>query len=479
MEMEPAQGRPVTGTSLISTAPAGREWQFAVMAGAILSVIFVMVMQFAAGAPNVLALFPLIAVVLVLAGSFELCLAAIVISLYVDVHFLYFSSAVVLSAVLAVSFVLTRRDIAWRRFANPMTVPILVYGLCIVPSFLNAARPDKSLIALWNVAAFLIVLYTVIAGLGTRGEIRKIAALYLALTCANGLLVIVLSVLGEKRPFGVPGMMYVDYAGLGVCVTVAMSAVSRGRSRRLLMLPALVIAIALILTETRSIWIASGITLAVLAGYLIVHPDLTGLPRRWVITAAATAALGIAALGTIVVSLNPRIEERAAQLTGGGADQIDQAGLAINSLISRAFIWDTARNAFLAHPYVGIGVYAFPYSSQHYSTLPKLLFNLYVKGNSPHQTHFAVLSETGLVGMAGYLVFLVAAVRCAFQSVRRAPGMRGRRFGFVAAIGLTYCFVSMGFTDAWLWGQGIVLLGLVMGLMLVNRRIGAAECSPA
>jgi O-antigen ligase len=466
-----AEGRQVTGTSLIRTTPVGREWQFAVIMGVILSVTFVMVMQVSGGAPNVVAIFPLIAVLLVLAGNFELSLAAIVVCLYVDVHFSHFSSAVVLSPLLAVSFLVKHRDIAWSEFANPMTIPILVYGLCIVPSILNAPQPEKSLFALWNVAAFLIVAYSVVAGLRTHSDIRNITGLYLALTCANGLLVIVLSILGERRSFGIPGIMYVDYAGLGVCVTVAMSVVSRGKLRSRLILLAFVITTALIFTETRSIWIASSITLAVLTGYLILHPDLAGLSRRRVMTAAATAALGIAALGTIVVSLNPRIEQRAAELTSGGTNDIDQSGLAINSLISRAYIWDTARNAFLAHPFVGIGVYAFPYSSQHYATIPKLLYNLYVKGNSPHQTYFAVLAETGVIGMVGYLVFLVAAVRCAFQSIRQASGVQGRNYGFVAAIGLTYCFVSMGFTDAWLWGQGIILLGLVMGLMLVNRKI--------
>ena len=82
-----------------------------------------------------------------------------------------------------------------------------------------------------------------------------------------------------------------------------------------------------------------------------------------------------------------------------------------------------------------------------------------------------MLSETGVVGMAGYIVFLIAALRSAFQTIRRSTGIQGKKYGLVAAIGLTYCFVSMGFTDAWLWGQGIILLGLVMGMMLANRRI--------
>jgi O-antigen ligase len=468
----------VTGESLIDTVSVARERLVAVIAGVILSVIFVLVLQFSGGALKALALFPLVAVLLLLAGNFELSLAAIVVCLYVDVHISFFSSAVALSALLGVSFFVTHRDIAWKEFANPMTAPILVYGLCIVPSFLNATQPDKSLIGLWNVAAFLIVLYTTFAGLRTYADMRRIAAVYLAVTCANGLIVIAQSMMGEKRPFGPAGIMFVDYAGLGTCITIAMSAVSRGKLRMLLVLLAGVITTALILTQTRNTWISSIMTLAILAGYLMTHPDIAGLSRKRLIGAAMIAVMGVALLGTIAVSLNPRVMQRAAELTGEGTNRVDQTGLPINSLISRYFIWDTALNAFRAHPFIGIGVYAFPYASRYYSTLPKLWYSLYVEGNSPHQTHLAVLSETGVIGMAGYLVFLVAAVRCAFQSIRRASGMQGRKYGLVAAIGLTYCFVSMGFTDAWLWGQGIILLGLVMGLMLVNRRISVPEYQP-
>jgi O-antigen ligase len=258
-----------------------------------------------------------------------------------------------------------------------------------------------------------------------------------------------------------------------------MGVVSRGKSRVYLLLLACVITIALILTQTRNTWISSTITLAVLAIYLMVRPELAELSRKRLLAGAAIVVLVVAVLGFVVVFLNPHVQERATELTGGKGGVVDQSGLTVTSLVSRYFIWDTARNAFLAHPYVGIGVYAFPYSSHQYSRLPEIWYTLYVEGNSPHQTQIAVLCETGLLGMAGYLVFMISALRVAFRTVRLAPDVEGRRYGFVAAIGVTYTFVSMAFTDAWLWGQGIVLLGLVMGLMLANRKIGLQEFQAA
>jgi O-antigen ligase len=477
--METAGHRRVTGKSLIGARPLTGEGKVAVSAGIILTVAFVFVVQVFGGALKPLSYFPLLAVLLIVAGNYLLALAAVVVCLYVDVHIAYYSSAVALSFFLVLSFIVTHRDIAWKGFASPLTAPILVYGLCIVPSFLNASKPDMSIVGLGNVAAFLVVLYTAGAGLKTHREIRQMAGLYLAVTFLNGLIVIALSAAGERRPFGVSGIMYVDYAALGVCMSVAMSAVSRGSTRVLLAFLACVITLALILTQTRNTWISAGITLTVLIMYLIMHPEIAGLSRKKLFAVAVAAIVGIAVLGAVVVSLNPNVARRATELTGGGMNPADQQGSQINSLVSRYLIWDTALHAFIAHPVVGIGAYAFPYSSRHYSTLPAEWYELYVEGNSPHETYIAVLAETGVVGMLGFLVFVVAALRCAYRSIALVPHAQGKRYGFVAAIGVTYCFVSMGFTDAWMWGQGIVLLGIVLAAMVANRRIGLAGAQPA
>jgi amino acid transporter len=62
-------------------------------------------------------------------------------------------------------------------------------------------------------------------------------------------------------------------------------------------------------------------------------------------------------------------------------------------------------------------------------------------------------------------------VRRAFTSITQARGEDGKRYALVAAIAVVYCTVSMLFTDAWLWGQLIVMLGMVLGVMLAIRKI--------
>jgi O-antigen ligase len=99
------------------------------------------------------------------------------------------------------------------------------------------------------------------------------------------------------------------------------------------------------------------------------------------------------------------------------------------------------------------------------------LYQRYVKGVSPHQTFIAVLTETGIVGAIGFGVFLVALLRLTFGGVRMARDRPAKARGLFVATAVLYCIVSMFFTDAWLWGQGIVLLGIVTGVMLAHRKM--------
>jgi O-antigen ligase len=173
--------------------------------------------------------------------------------------------------------------------------------------------------------------------------------------------------------------------------------------------------------------------------------------------------------------MNPKIENRAIQITKQSGYGIDQQGNVENSLGSRILIWDTAIRAFEAHPVFGIGVYSFRYSSYQYSQLPKFLYRKFVENLSVHQTHLAVLAETGLIGFLGFAVFIFTLLKLSFRAVRIARDEFGRRHALVAAVGVVYCTASMVVTDAWLWGQQIVLLGLVVGSMLAVRNIGNAE----
>jgi O-antigen ligase len=181
-----------------------------------------------------------------------------------------------------------------------------------------------------------------------------------------------------------------------------------------------------------------------------------------VVVIAAAVVIGV---GVMTAMANPDIGERAGQLTDASQHSISESGRAGSSLVTRALIWTTAWSAFQAHPWSGIGMFAFSYSSGSYRTIPRVLHDMYVRGLSPHQTHLAVLTETGMFGAVGFAFFMFACLRTAFRPFRGGHGHDTTREAVVAAGAMTYCFVSMFFTDAWLWGKGIVMLAIVVGIV--------------
>lgn len=451
-----------------------REHYGALGAAAFLSILYALIVSASGGQLEIAALFPLLAAFLLLLSHYWLAFFIVIASLFVDAHPWAFSPAVWCSFALGLAFLVRYHDVRWKEFENPLTLPILIYGVSIVPSLLNATRPLTSLFLLLNVVAFLIVLFVTVASVRSERSLRRVFMWFVGLVLINGLYQMFQLMTGVRRAFGFAGIMYVDYAGLGISVLVAVSLLARGRQRMVSFLLAIFLAASLVVTQTRSIWIASVLTLMILMSFLFFHPSLAGGSRRRILALGLVGALFLGGAGFAMIALNPRIEQRAAELTDKSRFDVGEAGQVGSSLVSRALIWDTALNAFKAHPIAGIGIYAFSYSSQEYYKVPRVLFDLYVAGVSPHQTHLSVLTETGLFGAAGFIFFVVSALRFAFRAIRLSQNERGRRYAVIGSVAVVYCTVSMFFTDAWLWGQGIVLLALVLGFMVANAKIDTA-----
>jgi len=451
--------------------PDPRERTLALVTGLLITAVFTAVAVLFGGKPAGLIAIPLVAVLLLLLTSFELTLIALAMVFFVKTYVWIFSSGVWFTVVVAAAFVLTRRDFKWKDLSHPLSASIAVYALCALPSLVNAVNPAMSTVRLFNVVAFLIVLYLTGAGLRSRDQIRRIVAAFLLLALVNGLDVIVGAVATGKRLYGFAGLMYVDYAGLAVSVTATMALFAHGIRRVLLLLLTLAITGALILTQTRSTWLATLGTLFFLGGYLVLHPDVVGATRKRLVVLLVAGSLGIVVTAAAVVAVNPKIEQRVANLEEGGSVEFDPNRAQGNSLITRMFIWDTAFRAFSEHPVIGIGVYGFAYVSRSYARMPWFLYEKYVAGMSPHQTHFAALVETGILGWLGLLVFLAGVMRFTIRAIRGVRGEQARHYALVGAVAVVYCLISMFFTDSWLWGQGIVLFGFVLGLVTANARV--------
>ncbi|MBK7256563.1 MAG: O-antigen ligase family protein [Ignavibacteriae bacterium] len=460
----------MTGMGDMAAVDMRREWRTMLIASVVFTAAFVGLVVLGGGRRESLLVLPLLAAGLIVIRDVERTVWALIVVLFIVYPISLYSSAVVFSALVAVSFLVTRR-FAWRSLRTPLTVPIVVYGLAVLPSLLNAGNPLRCIAFTYNVVAFLIALHVPYLLATSMPVVRRFTGIYLGMAVVNGIQLILMSLSTGRREYGFSGLMYGDYAGIAVNTAAVALMVSRGRSRMILGAVAAVVGVALIMTQTRNAWISAFVTLSFAVAYLIRSPELAGISRRHMIRYAGIGALALVLLVAGALALNPDLQGRAASIAESESVESGETLIVRNSLISRMMIWDAALNAFLAHPWAGVGVYGFAMASRQYSHLPAALYDFYVRDMSPHVAVFAVLSETGLLGFAGFLFFVGSLLRVALRSVRTARDLEGRRAAFIGLVAVVYIMVSMFFTDAWLWGQGIVLLGLIAGMVLAIHRM--------
>jgi O-antigen ligase len=145
--------------------------------------------------------------------------------------------------------------------------------------------------------------------------------------------------------------------------------------------------------------------------------------------------------------------------------------LVSNTLVSRLLIWHTAIKAFLYHPIIGIGAYCFRFDSKYYCAIPKIFYKAFVQDLGPHITYLAVLTETGIIGFLGFVLFLLSTIRMALKSVAMADTENQKYFSLGMLILQIYILFSMCMTDAWLWGQCGMLWGIILGVSWANYQI--------
>lgn len=464
--------------SLATVVPGNRTRELSIAAFAIVAVpmLYAVGLSWYGDSPYAIASLPAIAVGLLLIVSVEVSIVAVVAALFLPLSASWFSAAVWATIPLAFAVAWRLRDARSVDVATPLSRGVIVYGLCILPSLIIPPVPLASFTKLFNVAAFLIVVYGAAAWARRPSDIKRIALLYLSFAVLNGLHVILQSQIFQMRTFGFAGIMFVDLGGLGVVISMAAAASTRGRSRVLFLIIATLLGVALVYTQTRSIWLAVAVSLFILFVYLVRFPSVVGLTRGSFVRMSMLGGLLLVGSASAPLYLLPAVASRAAELLPSDANEpaLTETGRVSSSLVSRALIWGTAMNAFLARPVTGIGVYAFPFVSQQYSSLPPWLYRKFVRYLTPHQSIIAVASETGVIGLFGFLFFMTVAVRHAFAAVRSAIDEEHRRIAFVSASALTYICISMLVTDAWLWGQLIVLFGLVLGVVCANARMSPA-----
>jgi O-antigen ligase len=380
------------------------------------------------------------------------------------------STSVWLSAFIPFSAFICFRELKIADLNHPITFPLVIYLIVMIISLVNSIDLLFSLLLMYNMVVFIFIVYTSSFTLRDKKEVVSYLILFLILNLLNSFHVIAQGLISSKRAFGFAGIMFVDFVGIAITMNFILIITNQFRNYRIFLVISFIILIsALFITQTRNAWLSTFLSLFLALIFLVIKSKKFQLRKFFLILILAISTLILTSVFLFISSVNPEVTERTKETTNV-EEGVNKEGQVQNSLISRLLIWHTAYNAFVANPILGIGAYSFPVGSQQYYTIPKFLYDDYVKGLTPHVTYLAVAVETGAVGLITFLLFLITGLKFAYDGLKYSRTVDERKFSFLIYWPLVYIFISMFMTDAWLWGQGIVLWGIILGINLWNRK---------
>lgn len=389
----------------------------------------------------------------------------LILMLFVDLHY-GFSASGWFSFLFIASYFITHYSTPYANLKHPLTFPLLLFLIAVLPSMVNLAQWFPSVILLYNLIALFLVISIFGTTISSVKEIQRLLLFYLAIIATASVEALFETLITGKRSFGIAGIMFTDYSGIGVVVSFVFFVLGKGFQRLIYFLLFMLCSLGNITTQTRNSMFIAIACLFIIGIYLTVKAYDFKLSRRKVIVTWIGVITIIVLMFLSIQQINPDIIKRTGEVDSGKSLFFNDAGHPTGSIASRLLIWHTAVQAVAAHPFVGIGIYSFPYSSQYYRKIPKVLFDLYVRGRTPHVGYLSLLVETGILGFIGFLLFLMASLRFSFHNLQCFKGEKEKSLNLALISMLIYISISMFVTDAWLWGHGIINFAIIIGLLV-------------
>jgi O-antigen ligase len=270
-----------------------------------------------------------------------------------------------------------------------------------------------------------------------------------------------------RGPFNHP-----NYLAFYLLVVIGIALAAFLEARRLVVRLALLALLAaasacLFLTYTRSAWIGAAIVVLVL-----------GALRYRILLVAGGVALALAAFA--FPSAARKAQDRFGDLTSSGESH------ASNSWNWRTGQWSRMEHFGWERPVLGQGFGSYPrlsikefgYTNPHYQVAdPRHPFGS--KGIAPHNDYVKMFVETGIVGLALWVLTLAGLVSTAWRA-RRAPPLRAYATAMVAVmVGLvivSYADNVQGYTTVLLIASAVI--GGLAGIQRASRLQQTAPAGP-
>ncbi|HSW56698.1 MAG TPA: O-antigen ligase family protein [Ignavibacteriaceae bacterium] len=373
-------------------------------------------------------------------------------------------------AFVVLSFLLTHR-FEFIEINNKIYFYFIIFIISLLPSYYNIITDIPEALPLSLHLLFFVMIFSIVGlHISDYKQIRYFLILFLTVSILNGLYVIFIALLTGNRVFGFSGIMYVDYVGYSIIISFLYLMINK--SRRLLILFAFsTFSLALIFTQTRSIWLVTGVTLLLIFIHLFIKNKRYNISRLKISLAFVFVVATILVFTFIIRDVNKGYFERVEIKKMEQTDDPMRQTLQINSLVTRYFIWSIAWDAFISSPIIGVGIYGFPFISEKYSTLDPFLYETFVEELTPHETFLAILTESGIFGFIGFMLFLTTTIWYSIKNYRNSKSDQELFYSEIILWLTVYTFFSMIITDAWLWGHGIILWGFLLGMSIANRKM--------
>jgi putative inorganic carbon (hco3(-)) transporter len=233
--------------------------------------------------------------------------------------------------------------------------------------------------------------------------------------------------------------------------------------------------LGLVLSWSRGAWLAAACAAAALAGTWLVGVLRPPVSRRAVLVIACVALVVVGAVLVGGARLPNAIGARLASIAqtfavwGVGDAEVDDASFAT---IERVAHWEAAARMWSDAPWLGQGPGHFEvvYGQYRLPSWPEPL-------GHAHNAYLQLLAEAGLIGLAGYLAFFLAALavaaRAALHPVSAWHGALG-----LGLVGVLAALAFHNLVDYLFVHDLTVHLGLLLGLTVAAGRTPAWSALP-
>jgi O-antigen ligase len=375
------------------------------------------------------------------------------------------------STFLLISLLINYYSINWAELKNPLNRSLLFFFILIIPSYFYSTDPLLSIIKSYQLIAFLIVFYSLSIGINTQKKIINTLLFFIGIVSLDSVTVIIRGIITKERVFGYSGVFYVDFVGICLILTFILFFYSSGFKKKIFGVLICMQILGIILTQTRNAWISFSLSFLLLLIYLVLKGNKIKLKRSSIILFAFVSIFAFTSIFLVSNFISGGAERRLESVATTTILTDSPTSVNENSLLSRVFIWHTAYLAFRAHPVFGIGAYSFPFSSQYYYKIPKPFYKMFVQNLPPHLGYLEILTETGIVGFIGFITFLTSVLSFAYSGIKNSITREDYLISMMLFFSMVYITISLAMTDAWFWGQQLMLWSMLLGLCFSNYKI--------